>query len=272
MAQLSILSMATLHYSDVDDTLGSAVYLPNPPTINRKWNVKMLLDGNIKIIQNTNTHKMILTYRPNQIRFISFRAGLTDLKDWNENNRDGDEEDLESGTRAAQLDLVITDNDPVYTFKPNHPSNSRTYVDEASFPLGQLYTRFNRIRLAFEDIQKVPNFDKRRVVSLLSGNESRGPKAKIEDFVKAERAAKAKNDALDLLKGIHGQKCRVSTRRWKNDAILVNIWPPNSDHTRNWESILHAGQSISMQNERLFSYGACQSFKRVGFGEREPGA
>lgn len=284
MAQGPIQAMATLHYSDVDNPVGSPVYLPNPRGTNRKWNVKILLDGKIKIFQNDPTHRVMLTYRADQIRFISLRAGLTDPKDWNtwranaafENKSDEEDMgDLKIATQTAMLEFMITDNKPDYKFMPNQPGNTRGSLNEQFFPLGQLYTRFNRIRLSFADLQKVPNFDNGRVLSFFSGNDSRDPKAKIEDFVKAERAAraaKAKNDALDLLKGIHGQKCRVSTRRWKNESLLVNIWPPNPDRMRNWESILHAGQSISLQNERLFSYAACQSFKSFGFGEREPGA
>lgn len=168
-----------------------------------------------------------------------------------------DTDPVNTGIQKATIILTLI-GPPVYRIfimQGKHPKGPPPKVED--WPLVRCGHLMSKMRIDFLDVTRIKHWDKRGVISLLSGNQTWRPDEGMAGFLENERNcidAEAEQ-ALKQLEGIDGRQCLVWTEPYKDErSVLLCIEPPSSaSQIVTWENILNTGQIIEVENNDLLA-------------------
>ena len=271
------VTVSYIHKSSLNHNSWEALH--NCKGINRKWNAKLKLSGQLQLTQNDAVCNATVTWNYDQIQFEKLEQGLATADRWGHEakiaQRDGwdaETEDIEKGPISAHLFLRILGApthkiDPFPGKRPHHISAGNDFSIVVNAPV------MARLRIDFYDVKCIKDWDKRRVIALLSGERTWNPNRIMQDFLQSERAAveAEKLIAIESLKGIDGKYCTVWTEKYRDErSVLVCIEPPGSNgQTCDWETILNSGQLLELENNGDFSFNESTKFRSTSGDQTE---
>ncbi|KAK4941446.1 hypothetical protein LTR10_018589 [Elasticomyces elasticus] len=256
--QHTITTSVTLSYKRVNEGRDRDwTKLPLHPgdNQNRKWNVKIILDGTLHLIQTALGHQVTLTYEPAQYAFQDFQAAPDDP----------DPENLigvqQHGPRPQSACLWLDINPQAspaikreILTNATHQQRTFPFNYDETFPLVMQHKEFCKLQIRIFDTAKIPNWNRARLLSLLAGHTGWNPKRNAIDFIQQEVCAieAERKVAVESLKGVNDKSCTVWTVPFRDSGILLCVEPPETTRRINWETVLHQGQLIRFENEEVF--------------------